>query len=477
MKDLFRTEDWWALWVGLLVFALSLGVFAGLDLLGWGVSTSVWLDIGRAMAPVSKGYGALPGTLSLLLTYAFMLAVTSIGAKSMKLELKKFAIGFSIIFWASYGSWLIGNYAYVAATPDKLAALKLPWSLGLTGEAGFIVALLAGLIVGNFFPGLAAYLKDATRPEWYIKIGVVMLGASLGVQAAGATGIATTIIFRGFAAIVEAYLIYWALVYFVSRRFFKFSREWAVPLASGISICGVSAAITTGAAIKAKPGIPIMVSSLVVIFAVVEMLILPFAAQRFLYNQPMVAGAWMGLAVKTDGAAVASGAITDSLIRARVLAETGVNLKEGWILMTTTTVKVFIDVFIGIWAFILSLVWTYGIEKKAGERVKVGQIWQRFPKFVLGYALTFLVLLVLALREPNLLGQAKAAAGEVNVFRVLFFVMTFFTIGLMSNFRKLWEEGIGKLALVYVVSLFGFIIWIGLAISYIFFNGIMPPAV
>ncbi len=477
MKDLFRTEDWWALWVGLLVFALSLGVFAGLDLLGWGVSTSVWLDIGRAMAPVSKGYGALPGTLSLLLTYTFMLAVTSIGAKSMKLELKKFAIGFSIIFWASYGSWLIGNYAYVAATPDKLAALKLPWSLGLTGEAGFIVALLAGLIVGNFFPGLAAYLKDATRPEWYIKIGVVMLGASLGVQAAGATGIATTIIFRGFAAIVEAYLIYWALVYFVARRFFKFSREWAVPLASGISICGVSAAITTGAAIKAKPGIPIMVSSLVVIFAVVEMLILPFAAQRFLYSQPMVAGAWMGLAVKTDGAAVASGAITDSLIRARVLAETGVNLKEGWILMTTTTVKVFIDVFIGIWAFILSLVWTYGIEKKAGERVKVGQIWQRFPKFVLGYALTFLVLLVLALREPNLLGQAKVAAGEVNVFRVLFFVMTFFTIGLMSNFRKLWEEGIGKLALVYVVSLFGFIIWIGLAISYIFFSGIMPPAV
>ena len=55
--------------------------------------------------------------------------------------------------------------------------------------------------------------------------------------------------FRGLCAIIEAYLIYWALVYYIARRYFKFSREWAAPLASGISICGVSAAIATGSAI------------------------------------------------------------------------------------------------------------------------------------------------------------------------------------------------------------------------------------
>ena len=113
--------------------------------------------------------------------------------------------------------------------------------------------------------------------------------------------------FRGLCAIVEAYLIYWAVVYFMARKYFKFSREWAAPLASGISICGVSAAIATGGAIRARPMVPIMVSSLVVIFAVVELLLLPFVAQIFLWIEPMVAGAWMGLAVKTDGAAVASG--------------------------------------------------------------------------------------------------------------------------------------------------------------------------
>src|SRR5438477_2388331 len=160
-------------------------------------------------------------------------------------------------------------------------------------------------------------MRDAIRPELYIKIAIVLLGATLGVKSAEQLGLAKTILFRGLCAIVEAYLIYWALVYFVARKYFRFSREWAAPLASGISICGVSAAITTGAAIRARPIVPIMVSSLVVLFAVVELLILPFAAQVFLGHEPMVAAAWMGLAVKTDGAAVASGAITDALIRAK----------------------------------------------------------------------------------------------------------------------------------------------------------------
>ncbi len=472
-----NTEDWWALWIGIFVFLLSLGPLVGKDLLGFGVATGVWLTLGKAMAPVSKAYAGMSGIVALLLTYLFMLVIMSVGAKALKFNMKEFAIGFTVIFWVSYACWLIGNYAYIAVTPDKRAAFKIPWSLGLTGEAGFIVALLVGLILGNFFPGVTTFLTEASRPEWYIKTAIVILGASLGVQAAGATGLAKAVMFRGFAAIVEAYLIYWALVYLVARKWFKFSREWSVPLASGISICGVSAAIATGAAIRARPVVPVMVSSLVVIFAVVELLVLPFMAQTFLYHQPLVAGAWMGLAVKTDGAAVASGAITDALIRAKALAATGVNYKEGWMLMTATTVKVFIDVFIGIWAFVLALIWVYVIDKKVGEKVSIREIWERLPKFVIGYFVTFLAMLWVAIQLPSLFGGARVATAESNIFRVLFFVMTFFTIGLVSNFKKLWQEGIGKLALVYVICLFGFIIWIGLVISWIFFHGIMPPTV
>src|SRR6059036_1143461 len=164
-------------------------------------------------------------------------------------------------------------------------------------------------------------MKEAIRPEWYIKTAIVILGGFLGITAADKLSLATSLMFRGLAAIIEAYLIYWAVVYYIARKWFRFSREWAAPLASGISICGVSAAIATGSAIRARPVVPIMVASLVVIFAVVELALLPFAARAFLAHEPIVAGAWMGLAVKTDGAAVASGGITEALILSAAAAE------------------------------------------------------------------------------------------------------------------------------------------------------------
>jgi uncharacterized membrane protein YadS len=448
---------------------------AGVDLLGWGVKTQVWVQLANSLAPVARTYGTLHGPLSLLATYFFLLLATTLGARALRLPIGDFARGFTAIFGISYACWIAGSYAYIAATPDKLKSFHIPWSLNLTSEAGFIIALIAGLVVGNVFPGLAKTISTAIRPEWYIKTGIVILGGVLGVAAVEQWGLAKAVMFRGLCAIVEAYLIYWALVYFVARKFFKFSREWAAPLASGISICGVSAAIATGAAIRARPVVPIMVSSLVVIFAVVELLVLPFAAQRFLYQEPMVAGAWMGLAVKTDGAAVAAGAMADSLIRAKVQAADGVRFQEGWIMGTATTVKVFIDVFIGVWSFILAAIWCAKIESRTGDKVRLAEIWERFPKFVLGYMITFLAVLLIALFVPGATAKVKTAMGEANVFRSIFFVMTFFSIGVVSNFKKLWEEGIGRLAAVYVVCLFGFIIWIGLLISWLFFHGVKPP--
>ena len=94
------------------------------------------------------------------------------------------------------------------------------------------------------------------------------------------------------------------------------------------------------------------------------------------------------------------------------------------------------------------------------------------------WVLTFVLILFFALGAPaETAGKIKASMNEANVFRGIFFVMTFFTIGVMSNFKKLWEEGIGKLAAVYIVCLFGFIIWVGLVVSWIFFHGVKPPLV
>ncbi len=149
--------------------------------------------------------------------------------------------------------------------------------------------------------------------------------------------------------------------------------------------------------------------------------------------------------------------------------------QPGWILGTTATVKVFIDIFIGIWAFILGYIWTNHINvAQTGEKAKIGEIWQRFPKFILGFLLTFAAGLALA-APADLAAKLPAAIGEANTFRVIFFILTFFSIGVLSNFRKLWQDGFGKLVAVYAVSLFGFVIWVGLAISWLFFAGVKPP--
>jgi hypothetical protein len=144
---------------------------------------------------------------------------------------------------------------------------------------------------------------------------------------------------------------------------------------------------------------------------------------------------------------------------------------------TAAAVKVFIDIFIGVWAFVLAVIWSAKIEPREGDRVRAIEIWQRFPKFVLGYLATFLIVLGLGIAAPAMRARLTAAMAEANVFRGIFFVMTFFTIGVASNFRRLAQEGIGRLAVVYLVCLFGFIIWIGLGISWIFFHGARPPVV
>jgi uncharacterized membrane protein YadS len=462
-----RNEDWLAVIIGLFIFVLGLAAVVHIDLIGWVVNTSVWINPGNALAPASKNYAPLGGAGALLATYVALTAVLSLGAAALKADVKRFALAFTAVFWIAYASWIIGNYAHFAAvTPAEQQKFGISWSLRLTNEGAYIFALIAGLIIANFLPRFAAAIKEAVRPELYIKVAIVILGGFFAVTAAGKLSLASSLVLRGLAAIAEAYLIYWAVVYYVARKWFGFSREWAAPLASGISICGVSAAIATGGAIRARPLVPVLVSSLVVVFAVTEVLVLPFVSAALLAHEPLVAAA----------AAVAAGGIAESLILAKNAAE-GVRYQPGWILGTATTIKVFIDIFIGIWAFVLGYIWTNHINVTAdSNKAKAREIWQRFPKFIIGFVVTFIAGLYLALGTPaEVARNVPAAIGEANTFRVIFFILTFFSIGVLSDFKLLWQEGFGRLTAVYVVSLFGFVVWVGLAISWIFFHGVTPP--
>src|SRR5215510_3577088 len=171
------SEDWLSLIIGLAIFVLALAGIANVDLLGWVVTTSVWSDFGKALGTVSKSYASLGGVGGLVATYAALLLLLSAAAVALKSDVKKFALSFTAVFWIAYASWIIGNYAnFAAVTPADQQRFGISWSLKLTNEGGFIFALLAGLIIANFFPRFAETIKEAVRPELYIKIAIVILG-------------------------------------------------------------------------------------------------------------------------------------------------------------------------------------------------------------------------------------------------------------------------------------------------------------
>ena len=441
------TEDWLAVVLGLLVFALAVGSFLGVDLLGWAVTTSVWTDFSKALAPAAKAYAWLGGAGALAVTFIVLLTVLSVGAVALGSDVRKFIPAFAVVFALSYASWILGSYASLAVvTPADQAKFGLGWSMKLTNEGGFLIALVAGLIIANFFPRFADWLKEAIRPELYIKIAIVILGAFIAVTAAGKLTLASSLLLRGLAAIIEAYLIYWSVVYFVARKYFGFSREWAAPLASGISICGVAAAISTGGAIRARPQVAVLVSSLVVVFAVIEVLVLPFVAQTFLSHEPLVAAAWLGLAVKTDGAAVAAGGITNYRRQGgggRHKLPAGLDIGDhgdGESLHRRVHRR------LGLHSRLcLDQSRQCRGRRRKGETVRnlaaFSEIHSRFYRDLRHRTDTG------AAQRRAKPSKLTAAIGRANVFRVIFFILTFFSIGVLpivesrralSRSKRIW---------------------------------------
>jgi uncharacterized membrane protein YadS len=511
---MLSTEDWWALWMGLLFMFLGLLSLAGLDLVGWIAYPKKWVlslpegavpkkikEVGSAFAPLGKGYKGLGVWGSIIVSYLVVATVTTIGAAFMRWNVKKFLAGFTIIFGLTYLCWFLAHHAFFAATAVDLKKSKFPdmFTLSLGGGASYILALIVGLLIGNFFKGFASFLSEAAKPEWYIKTAIVFLGVKigylpikmasfsqkLGQEMAGLTG---ELFFAGAAATIVAYLIFWPGVYLISRRIFKLPRKTAAVLGSGISICGVSAAVATGAAVRAKPVVSIMVSALVVIWAVIELIILPgfFTHVWPRTDDPLVAGAAMGMSVKTDGADAAAGELMDEFMRAKIEKDTDgrVVWPAGVITVSAVMTKIWIDMFIGLWAFILAMVWVYRIERREGERVPFIEVWFRFPKFILGYFAAWIIYLVIffgpgqggAAEGMGVLKAAKAGAVPVEKgLRKLFFMLTFLSLGIITDFKKLREAQFGKMVWVYFVALFLFIIPVAILIAYIFHHGMQIP--
>jgi uncharacterized membrane protein YadS len=488
-SGMLSTEDWWAVWLGLGLYAASLLALAGLDLVGWMARPRgwEWTDVvsafawSKLLAASGPAYAAWHPLAAWLTTYAVFGVLLCIGARCLKLDVVRFALGWSVLFALTWACWIVGNELHLTMVDaavdgrNRYREAGLSWGLQLGEGAPYLLALLAGLAIGNFAKGFARRLKEAAKPEWFIKTAIVFLGVNLGAMTIEATGFAIELILTGAAATFVAYLFFWPLVYAMARRLFKLRRDASAVLASGISICGVSAAIATGGAIRARPVIPVTVSMLVVIFAMLELIVLPGVYVLLFPDQPIVNGAAMGMTVKTDGADAAAGALLDELMVSRHFQTTGEQWQTGWILSAAVLTKIWIDVFIGVWAFVLALVWLYKVERQPGQvTIAASEIWFRFPKFVIGYFVAWLSYLGIVSAWPES-GETLAGgtAALQSPMRHMLFMLTFVAMGVVTDFSKL--KGLRKLALLYALALVFVIAPIAYGVAYLFHRGLVPP--
>ena len=277
--------------------------------------------------------------------------------------------------------------------------------------------------------------------------------------------------------VLMSFPIFMLLAFPIFRLFTK-NTDLSVVASVGVGVCGVSASIAAAGAIGAPAIYPTMVSAAILIFAAVELIILPWVAISLVkagVMSPEAAGAWMGLTVKPDGAAAASAEI--------VVRGVGVDTP----LRVGVMSKVLIDIWIGVIAFVLALIWVFVVEVRrgvaSGRRPSPMELWYRFPKFVLGYFFTSLVVSALILylagavyaAKPNPVDEATKAVVPIIVsrgtdpFRVLLFGLTFVAIGISTRFSLLKQYRVWSLFIAYGIALLVII-----ALAYVISTSFFP---
>lgn len=406
----YKKEDYWAILVGLgLIILVTLAFFAG----SAGIFKAMAVNIGGWSADLSKLTAMLSGsTTGLISLLVFFLVVYAVGVKVMGQSVPKFVGGFIALFLFSVLISTLGANKYI-----KDWQLETP-----------VLALLVGLIIGNTFK-LPDWFHAGLRTELYVKTGIVLMGATLPL---------TLILQAGPVAILQAAIvsiITFGAIYFSATRLFKLDPRFGATLAAGGSICGVSAAIAIGGACRAEKEHVSVSISMVIIWAVAMIFLLPLWA-KLLGLDPGPAGAWIGTSEFADAAGFAAAeAIGD----------------ERAVKAFTLMKVIGRDMFVGVWALLVAVLSVTVWENKtraAAEKIDVAEIWRRFPKFILGFfAASVLVSFVIASLDAKTAAQfSKDAIGPLKTFRGWAFTWTFLSIGFTTRFRELSSFGWRPLA-------------------------------
>ena len=327
--------------------------------------------------------------------------------------------------------------------PDWLAGTPLA---GIAKAVEYPVYAIALGLLGNLVLtalGLRDRLSAAFRTELFIKTGLVLLGATVNlgliVSAAG-------------PAIAQAFLLItlvFGFTWWLGGRLGIEDRLRAL-LASAVSICGVSAAISAAGAVQAKKEQLAYTASVVILFALPSIFVLPALAES-LGLSPAVAGAWIGGNIDTTAAVTAAGALAGD---------------EA--LQVAAIVKATQNALIGVVAVALTAYFAFKVERTPGASApRVRELWTRFPKFVLG----FLAASVAATVYVGAVG-ADASADQIAVLKSLstvFFIVAFVSIGLEFKVTAVREAGWKPLVVFGSATVFNLVVGLALA-SVLFAN-------
>lgn len=400
----FKTEDWLAVAAGLLIMILAIVMPKG------------WMP---TMPKHLTTFGDWQNLIILIVgLFLIVLGASKVLGRPMRGILPALVVIFLIAMLAQY----------IAAAP----VIK-----NTTGLESVFFAVALGLLISNTV-GVPKWMKPALQSEFYVKIGLVLLGTTVifgEILQAGALGL--------IQALVVVFCV-WNFGYWIARKF-GVDREMSTMLASAVSICGVSAAIATCGAIKGDSKKLSYVISLVLVVAIPMMYFMPYIA-KWLGLSPEVAGAWMGGTIDTTGAVVASGS---------VLGETA----EKY----SVIVKFSQNVLLGIAAFAISIYWSYK-GKDHREKPTAGVLWERFPKFVLGFVLASLIF---SFAMP--LDMAKSVGSVTKDLQGTFFAIAFVCIGLETRFKDIFNKSFKKPLWSFLIAQ-GFNIVLTLIVAYLLFS-------
>ncbi|MEW6214735.1 MAG: putative sulfate exporter family transporter [Nitrospirota bacterium] len=406
-KELYLKEDWWAIYLGLGIIIAAIAFFYGASpfLKSLSVLPPTWTDVGKLTGHFSTKIGWYA------LQFIIWLAIFGISTRILGFKQSEYIPSFIFLYILSIITFIIGAYK-----PLKHYGFEAP-----------LVALILGLLISNVVR-LPKWMDSGFRVEYYIKTGIVLLGATLPF---------TLIIWAGPVAFLQATIISVTTclaIYFAATKIFGLERQFGAVLGVGGAICGVSAAIAVGGAVKAKKEQVSIAIALVTVWAIIMIFFIPYSS-KLLNLHPAPVGAWVGSSEFADAAGFAAAVAYGNMVG-----------NEEPAIRAFTLMKVIgRDIWIGIWSFLFAVISCVKWEKEeAGVRPSAAEIWWRFPKFVLGFFIASVIITIIA-GGYSLVDYNKIVKPElikpIKNLRSWTFIFCFLSIGLTTRFRELAVAG------------------------------------